>query len=180
MEEIKSYKIYLENSLKCPIKCASSETLDNLRKKISFKASISDFLFTLDNESLEEQNEKNFSVNDIANGNVVKLICKNNNEAIPIPGSIEKSKIDNTTIYSYPEYKLTEIEKADEINTKNILLIGKSGDGKTTFLNALINVLANIKGEDKIRYKLVFENSAKKQNESQTDKINIYNVKVNK
>ena len=44
----------------------------------------------------------------------------------------------------------------------------------------MINVLANIKGEDKIRYKLVFENSEKKQNESQTDKINIYNVKVNK
>ena len=62
MEEIKSYKIYLENSLKCLIKCASSETLDNLRKKISFKASISDFLFTLDNESLEEQNEKNFQL----------------------------------------------------------------------------------------------------------------------
>jgi GTP-binding protein EngB required for normal cell division len=71
------------------------------------------------------------------------------------------------------------LKKADEINTKNILLIGKSGDGKTTFLNALINVLANIRAEDKIRYKLVFENSAKKQNESQTEKINIYNVKVN-
>ena len=37
MEDIKSYKIYLENSLKCVIKYASSETLDILRKKISLK-----------------------------------------------------------------------------------------------------------------------------------------------
>ena len=44
----------------------------------------------------------------------------------------------------------------------------------------MINVLLNIKGEDKIRYKLAFENSERNQNESQTDKINIYNVKVNK
>ena len=123
MEEIKSYKIYLESSLKCPIKCSSNETLDKLRKKISIKASISDFLFTLDNDIIEEQNENNFSVDDIAKGNAVKLTCKNsntmakendiklicnNNEAIPIPGSIEKSKINNITIYSYPEYKLTD------------------------------------------------------------------------
>jgi DNA replication protein DnaC len=158
MEDIKFFKIYLEDSIICTIKCARSETLDNLRKKISLKISNSDFLFTLDNDTIEEQNEKGFTVDDITKENAVKLIFNNskNNGAIPIPGSIEKFKIDNTTIYSYPEYKLTEIEKADETNTKNILLIGKSGDGKTTFLNALINVLANIKGEDKIRYKLAF------------------------
>ena len=175
MEEIKSYKIYLDNSLKCIIKCSSCESLDNLRQKISLKISFSDFLFLVDNDSLDEQDERNFTVDDIANQNAVKLICKNIkiNYAIPIPGSKEKSKIDDKIIYSYPEYKLTEIEKADETNTKNILFIGQSGDGKTTFLNALINVLANIKGEDKIRYKLVFENSEKRQNESQTDKINI-------
>lgn len=156
--------------------------MDNLRQKISLKISFSDFLFSFENESIEEQNERNFTVDNIANENAVKLVCKNLkiNYAIPIPGSIEKSKIDDKIIYSYPEYKLTEIEKADETNTKNILLIGQSGDGKTTFLNSLINVLANIKGEDKIRYKLVFENSEKKQNESQTDKITIYNVKINK
>ena len=41
--------------------------------------------------------------------------------------------MDDIIIYSYPKYILTEIEKADEINTKNILLIGKSGDGKQLF-----------------------------------------------
>jgi hypothetical protein len=127
MEDIKFFKIYLEDSIICTIKCARSETLDNLRKKISLKASISDFLFTLDNEPIKIQNEKNFSIDDIAKENPVKLISNksknitkendiklvcNNNEAIPIPGSIEKSKIDNTIIYSYPEYKLTEIEKS--------------------------------------------------------------------
>ena len=42
----------------------------------------------------------------------------------------------------------------------------------------MINVLTNIKGDDKIRYKLVFEDYKKEQDQSQTDKINIYNVKI--
>ena len=86
--------------------------------------------------------------------------------------------MEDITIYSYPEIDLSEIEKVDLSNTKNILFIGKSGDGKTTFLNALINVLLDIKGEDTIRYKLVFKESNKGQAKSQTSKITIYNVKI--
>ena len=179
MEEIKSFKIKLEKSFKCIIKCKSSENLQNLRKNISLKISSSNFLFTLDDEPIEEEDENGFSIDDIAKENIVKIINNNKKkEVIPIQGSVEKSRMDDIIIYSYPKYILTEIEKADEINTKNILLIGKSGDGKTTFLNALINVLTNIKGDDKIRYKLVFEDYKKEQNQSQTDKINIYNVKI--
>ena len=179
MEEIITFKIKLEKSVKCIIKCKSSENLQNLRKNISLKISSSNFLFILDDEPIEEEDENGFSIDDIAKEKIVKIINNNKKKGvIPIQGSVEKSRMDDIIIYSYPKYILTEIEKADEINTKNILLIGKSGDGKTTFLNALINVLTNIKGDDKIRYKLIFEDYKKEQDQSQTDKINIYNVKI--
>ena len=89
-----------------------------------------------------------------------------------------KTEIDGTKIYSYPLIELTEIEKWDPSITKNILFIGKSGDGKSTFINALINVLLNVNIKYDARYKLVLEESKNGQHKSQTPEIKIYNVKI--
>lgn len=77
--------------------------------------------------------------------------------------------------YLYLQIELYDIEKID---SKNILFIGKSGDRKTSFIYALLNVVLNVKGEDKIKYKLVFKENTEGQFNSQTSKINIYNIKA--
>ena len=173
MSELKT-KIYLDGKLFTICKYKEEDSLKNLREMISKKIS-SDFLFSYENDSIEKDNEENFSINDCQEDNKIFIISNKTVKTIPVNGSIKKETIDDVTFYLYPNIELNEIEKID---SKNILLIGKSGDGKTTFLNALINVLLDIKGEDKIRYKLVFEENEKGQYMSQTNKINIYNIKT--
>jgi GTP-binding protein EngB required for normal cell division len=171
------FLLYLDGALKFPINCKRNENLTNLRKIINSK-NITNFTFIMDNESIQVENEENFLISDLLQNK--KLYIKSNKQPkdIPIPGSILKYEKDGIKFYSYPQEELTEIEKIDSNNTKNILFIGKSGDGKTTFINALINAILNIKGESDLRYKFVFEESKEGQDKSQTEKIKIYNIKI--
>ena len=167
--------VYLDGQLKFPITSKKNDNLSILRKSISSRI-ITDFFFTFDNNSIKEEEEQNFLIIDIIVENKIFLIS--NKKFEPIPGSILKTEIDGTKIYSYPLIELTEIEKWDPSITKNILFIGKSGDGKSTFINALINVLLNVNIKYDARYKLVLEESKNGQHKSQTPEIKIYNVKI--
>lgn len=58
----------------------------------------------------------------------------------------------------------------------NILVVGMTGVGKSTFLNSLINYLLDIDMEDDFRYIVtrdMFKNSTGK---SSTDKVHIYGI----
>jgi putative ribosome biogenesis GTPase RsgA len=169
--------IYLDGKIKFPITCPKSINLNELRKTIHSK-NISNFLYLIDDNIIQEEDEENFLISDSVKEGKLYIISNKPDIYAPIPGSILKSVKEVMKIYSYPQEELTEIEKVDSNNTKNILFIGKSGDGKTTFINALINVLLNIKGENDLRYKLAFEDSDKEQDKSQTQQIRIYNVKI--
>ena len=91
---------------------------------------------------------------------------------------------DNLKIYKYSNkerilYKnlinqyFYDYDNFDESNYKNakiLLFIGKTGDGKTTVINALFNIIKDIKIDDKYRFILIKEEEKeKKQEESQTD-----------
>lgn len=70
------------------------------------------------------------------------------------------------------------IMEYDEENAYVILFCGKTGDGKTTAINALFNIIKGIKMEDKSRFILIDEpKKLKGQAESQTDLINLYFIK---
>ena len=61
---------------------------------------------------------------------------------------------------------------------KIILFVGKTGDGKTTAINAFFNVIKGIKLEDNFRFILIKEPKKEKgQAESQTDGVHIYYLK---
>lgn len=73
----------------------------------------------------------------------------------------------------YDSFKKDDFDKA-----YIILFIGKTGDGKTTAINALFNVLKGVKVKDKYRLILIKEKNKKKgQAESQTDGLHLYFIK---
>ena len=88
--------------------------------------------------------------------------------------NVEKKQIHNLIYqYCYDKYDENDYKKA-----KIILFIGKTGDGKTTAINALFNIIKGIKLEDKYRYILIKEPKKEKgQAESQIDGLHIYYLK---
>ena len=64
------------------------------------------------------------------------------------------NQIGDIDIYEYPLIQLTEQQKQ---SSTNILAIGETGHGKSTWINALINYLLGIQLEEKIRYNLFNE-----------------------
>ena len=89
--------------------------------------------------------------------------------------------------YLYPKFELTQSQK--EIDT-NIMIIGGTGVGKSTWINALLNYIQDIEIEEDIRYLLFIEKEMKEKYEkiygkkpkegSVTDEPDIYNIKSNK
>ena len=81
----------------------------------------------------------------------------------------------HTLIY---QYFYDKFDGEDYKKSKIILFIGKTGDGKTTAINAFFNILKGIKIEDKYRFILVQEPKKEKgQAESQTDGVHLYYLK---
>ena len=58
------------------------------------------------------------------------------------------------------------------------MVVGQTGSGKTTLLNAYINYLMGINYEDDFRYLMIHEQFNKKQDESQTSEVTIYNIRA--
>ena len=96
----------------------------------------------------------------------------------------------NLTFYRYSKEERKEIYKnvyqynfdtfdiSDENFAYVVLFVGKTGDGKTTALNAFFNIIKGVQLEDEYRFILIEEVQKKKgQAESQTDGVHIYFLK---
>ena len=97
---------------------------------------------------------------------------------------------DNLHIYRYSnnprknphkliyQYFYDDFNKKDYENAYIMIFIGKTGDGKSTAINALFNIIKGIKLEDNHRFILIKEpKKAKGQAESQTDGLHFYYIK---
>ena len=120
-------------------------------------------------------NQESFNLNyniNISNNNF------DSEENIPIENSIKLDLNNNEQIqyYLYPEIVFTEEEWN---NSKVLLIIGQTGHGKTTFVNALVNIYSGITIKDKFRYLLV-KNKNNSQLESDTKEITIYKIRPKK
>jgi hypothetical protein len=76
------------------------------------------------------------------------------------------------------EYFYDKLDEQDIQDACVILFCGKTGDGKTTAINALFNIIKGVKLEDNYRFILITETpKATGQAESQTDGVHLYYLK---
>jgi energy-coupling factor transporter ATP-binding protein EcfA2 len=94
---------------------------------------------------------------------------------IPLENAVELKLDGNKPIkyYLYPEIDFT---KEELNNSKVLLIIGQTGHGKTTFINALINIYLGITINDNFRYLLV-QNEKNDQLKSITKEITVYKIR---
>ena len=134
---------------------------------------------TIQNISIEnnKENNKNYTYNNNnLNGNNNENKIRNEKiktEIIKRSQLIEKKG--DLDIYLYPKIELREEEKLNE--SKVLLFCGQSGVGKTTFINAFLNIILGVSCDDKFRFKLIVEKQTENgQTESQTSEINFYYI----
>ena len=144
------------------------------------------FDIKLDNKSITKfmnkidskiSNNLDNSINKISSENNTKNSITSEKKTKPLNGSKIIDCSSNIKIYQYPKITFSTEE---ENNSKVILLIGQTGEGKTTFINALVNIYSGIKIEDNFRYLLVYDNDSSDQTESKTKDVTIYNIRPKK
>ena len=75
------------------------------------------------------------------------------------------------------EYFYDKFDVNDENEAYVVLFCGKSGDGKSTAINAFFNIVKGIKLEDNFRFVLITEPESKRQDKSQTKGVHLYYIK---
>ena len=153
----------------------------------------------MDEKKIEETDEKEFIIEDILNNGGIKLKQETIDSPPPTPMSMKKTidlsyevleKEDDLTLYKYSnkeriskqnlvyQYYYDEFNINDYDNAYVILFCGKTGDGKSTAINAFFNIIKGIKLKDNYRFILITEPKKKKgQAESQTDGVHLYYLK---
>ena len=181
----KLIKVHLNEKKTIKLELEKGEVLKNIRKEL-----INDvpfpfiFLDDEDNEISQEE-ERVKTLKDILDGNNLNL-KKKVIENRKILGNKIKSK-DKLDYYLYPQFKLnTEQEE----RSTNILVIGETGVGKSTWIHALLNYTQGIQIEENIRYLMFDQNELikryekkigkkfgeKREGSSVTDEPDIYNI----
>ena len=115
---------------------------------------------------------------------------KSKNEPLNITDYEPIIKREDLTIYKYSDiekksghdqvyqYFYDKFDVNDYSDAYVVLFCGKTGDGKTTAINAFFNIIKGIKLNDKYRFLLINEKKKKTgQAESQTDGVHLYYLK---
>ena len=72
--------------------------------------------------------------------------------------------------------ELTYLALIGKRRQRTILMVGATGSGKTTLINAMVNYVLGVKWEDEFRFKLIDEQTDKSQAHSQTELITTYDL----
>lgn len=148
------------NELELNVNSKLNITRRQLKNSIDFP-----FIFLDDNENeINEIDESSSTLGDILDGK--KLHIKKKLEERKILGKKIDSK-DGLNFYLYPKIYLTDIQ---EKNSSNIMVIGETGVGKSTWIHSLLNYLEGIEIDENIRYLLFDEKQKQKEYEINNQK----------
>jgi len=86
--------------------------------------------------------------------------------------NIKPQEKDNIFQYFFDKYDVNDYKDA-----YIVLFCGKTGDGKSTAINAFFNIVKGVKLEDKFRFILIKEKDKGGQSVSQTDGVHLYYLK---
>ena len=185
--------VFEGNNNICTINVNIKNKLEQIRKLINDKIQ-TDFIFQDAGNDVERSDENDFPVEDILQDGVIKIKLKNvqkPKKKINIDFSKHKiiTKRDDLTTYLYSDkervsnhqlvyqYFYDQFTGTDFDNAYVILFCGKTGDGKTTAINAFFNVIKGVQLEDNYRFILIKEPTKEKgQAESQTDGVHLYYI----
>jgi len=156
----------LSNNKKiCSMNLDRDIQLNQLRKLIKDEIEGKFKFLDIEGNDIEEIEEKDFIIDDILNNGDIKI------KKIEIDFSKYEvfEKKNNLTIYKYSnkerqsnhkfvyQYFYDEFNNNDYQNAYVILFFGKIGDGKTTAINAIFNIIKGIELEDNYRFILITE-----------------------
>lgn len=183
-----------------------SKSLEELRSLLKNKINCEFSFLDQSGNYIEKIDETDYSIEDILDDNTIKL--KGNNQLeqfINIKDTRNKSKMkkfdlskyrllneseNGMSIYKYSlkdkisnykdvyQYYYDDFTFLDDHNAYVVLFCGKTGDGKSTAINAFFNIIKGIEINDPYRFILVDEPEKEKgQAESQTDGLHLYYIK---
>jgi len=185
---------------------SAAQNLNEIRNILKSRI-IGEFIFLDQSDNpVDKNDEADYSLEDILDNNSIKLKGISNSTSLTIKDLRNKSKIKknfnlskykilndtnkNFIIYKYfnnksiskykdvYQYYVDEYSPLDDHNAYVVLFCGKTGDGKTTAINAFFNIIKGIEIDDPYRFILITEPEKKTgQAESQTDGVHIYYVK---
>jgi GTPase SAR1 family protein len=178
-------KVHLNDKKTIQLELDKKEVLKNIRKELMNYVTFP-FIFVDDEDNEISQDEERVKIlKDILDGKnltLKKKIIENRKILGNKIGS--KGKMD---YYIYPQFKFTADQ--EDFST-NILVVGETGVGKSTWIHALLNYIQGIQIEENVRYKIFDQTELRKRYEkkygkkygekqsgsSDTDEPAIYNI----
>ena len=179
---MKKIKIFVDDKKKCEKELNTDSLLADIRKELVDKIFFPYIFLDNDDKEIEKNQENEIKLEDILSGKNLNL--KKETIKREMLGEYKKN-INGINFYIYPKINLTFEEKQ---YSSNIMIIGETGVGKSTWLHCFINYMQSISIEENNRYLLFDEEKLQQEYEkkegkkkpfgcSVTDKLEIYDIK---
>lgn len=186
-------KYQLDDQAPKPKKLAKTDSLEQVRKDLNLSEP---FVFVIDGSELDTADEADTTLEEIL---ADKTFYLKSTKPIPPAGPVVRrfappkydpinSDHNGLRIYQYPRILIrpdpefpgcSVISEQEMSEAKVMILMGQTGTGKSTTINAMVNFLMGVHPDDDFRYELIIEDSKKQQSKSQTTSPNIYCVRSN-